>query len=117
MARGKQRNKKKTLEILKPYFQRGCSVKRACAYAGIPQQTVDTWINKDEELRLQITCWQNTVNITAREIIAQEILTKKDVAMAQWWIIKTEDEMKDTKNVNLTTTVEEFAKRFDITEE
>lgn len=86
-------------------------------YAGIPQQTVDTWVNQDEELRLKITCWQNTVNITAREIIAQEILTKKDVAMAQWWIIKTEDEMKDTKNVNLTTTVEEFAKRFDITEE
>lgn len=66
MSRGKAWDKEKTTEILKEYFQLGYSVKRACEIAGIPQQTVDTWIQNDETLRLKITAWQNEPNIKAR---------------------------------------------------
>lgn len=119
MSQGKRWNKRKVIAILKPYFQRGCSVQRACDYAGIPRTTVQTWVEKDEVLRLQITAWQNTVNVQARENVAEAVLKGKDVGISQWWLQKKEaDEFMDrSANINTEMTVEEFAKRFEISEE
>lgn len=78
MAQGKEWEDKDKIitEVLKPLFQLGYSVRKACLYAGIPQQTVDTWIQNDTTLRLNINRWQNEVSIKARKNIVAEVLGK-----------------------------------------
>jgi hypothetical protein len=75
MAQGKEWDKDKIIyEVLKPLFKLGYSVRKACMYAGIPNTTVDTWLKNDPELRLEISVWQNEVNIKARKNLVAEIL-------------------------------------------
>lgn len=66
MAQGIPRKKEEVIEALRPYFQLGCSVLKACKYGGVPQSTVQTWIDNDEDLRVKITGWQNEINAKAR---------------------------------------------------
>jgi hypothetical protein len=95
MAQGKARDKEATIELLKPYFKLGCSVTKACNYGGIPQSTVQTWIDADEELRLKITLWQNEPNVLARtNWIAK--MAEGDYNSSKDWISKREkDEFSD----------------------
>lgn len=89
MARGKARNKKKVLETLRPYFQLGCSVKRACDYAGINNSTIFTWIADDDDLREQITAWQNELSAIARKNLAVA-MRSGNIAVSQEWLHKKE---------------------------
>jgi transposase len=66
MAQGKSWNKEKIIELLKEYLKLGYSVNKACEISGIAQSTVQTWIDKDEELRLKINSWQNEPSVLAR---------------------------------------------------
>jgi hypothetical protein len=95
MAQGKARNKEETIEALKPYFKMGCSVLKACNYGGIPQSTVQTWIDNDEALRVQVTAWQNEPNVLARtNWIAK--MAEGDYNSSKDWISKKEkDEFSD----------------------
>lgn len=95
MAQGKARDKEKTIEALAGYFKMGCSVKKACEYGGIPQSTVQTWIDNDEALRVKITAWQNEPNAMARaNWIAK--MTEGDYTASKEWISKKEkDEFAD----------------------
>ena len=95
MSQGKARDKEKTIEALKPYFKVGCSVKKACEYGGIPQSTVQTWIDNDEALRVQVTAWQNEPNMLARtNWIAK--MAKGDYNSSRDWMTKKEkDEFAD----------------------
>lgn len=77
MAQGKEWNKEKIIyEVLKPLFKLGYSVRKACIYAGIPNTTVDTWLQDDAELRLEINTWQNEVSIKARKNLVADVLGK-----------------------------------------
>ncbi len=67
MSQGKARDKEKVIEELKELFLLGYSVTKACSISGIPQSTVQTWIDKDDGLRLKINKWQNEINILARK--------------------------------------------------
>jgi len=67
MAQGVAWDKEKVTELLKPYLQLGYSVNKACKLVGIPQQTVDTWIQDDNELQLKVTAWQNEISVIARK--------------------------------------------------
>ena len=73
MAQGKEWDKEKVVEALKPFFLLGYSIRKACIHAGIPHSTVQTWLEKDEELRLQIGAWQNMVNSKARKNLIDTI--------------------------------------------
>jgi hypothetical protein len=73
LAQGKQWDKEKVVEAIKPFFLLGYSIRKACINAGIPESTVKTWLEKDEELRLQIGAWQNMVNSKARKNLIDTI--------------------------------------------
>lgn len=105
MAQGIARDKEQTIEALRPYFQLGYSVTKACELAKIPQSTVATWISDDEELRLKITAWQGMVSAQARANVVKAIrgesapdgtvIVEPDLKLSQWWLeTKDRDEFK-----------------------
>jgi hypothetical protein len=95
MAQGIARDKEKTIEALKPFFLIGCSVKKACEYGGVPQSTVQTWIDNDEALRVQVTAWQNEPNRLARSNWIAK-MAEGDYASSKDWLSKREkDEFSD----------------------
>ena len=95
MAQGSARNKEKTIELLSVYFKMGCSVTKACKYGGIPQSTVQTWIDADEELRLQITIWQNEPNTLARANWIAKMAEGDYNSSKEWLSKKEKDEFSD----------------------
>ena len=84
MAQGKAWDKEKIIEVLKPYFQLGCSVRKACMYAGIAESTFQTWVGEDPELRVQIEAWQNEINAKARANWRAQIASGQFEASRQW---------------------------------
>jgi len=99
MAQGVEWNKEEVIELLMPFFKKGCSVTKACSYAGIPQSTVATWINDDEVLRLKIGIWQNEPNDMARSVWIAKI-AEGDFQAAEKWMSKREkDEFSDRQEL------------------
>lgn len=105
MSQGKAWDKEQIVnEVLKELFQLGYSVTKACLVAGIPQSTVQTWIDSDEVLRLKITKWQNEPNILARKnwikAIKEGIPTKfgpDDYSPSKEWLERREKEDFSTR--------------------
>ena len=92
---GKKRNKEETLEVLKEFFQLGCSVKKACEYGGIPESTVATWIAADDALRIKIYAWQNEMNTLARRNWKDKMINGDYNASKDWISKKEKDEFSD----------------------
>lgn len=111
MAQGKAWDKQKAIEVLKPYFQLGCSVTKACKYAGIAQSTVQTWIDNDEHLRLEITAWQNEISAKARANWRAKIASGEYQPSLQWLEKQEKDEFANrteltgADGVQLTTSL------------
>ena len=97
MAQGKARNKQETIEALEPYFTLGYSVTKACSMAGIPQSTFQTWIDKDENLRLKVTAMQGKVSAKAREVLVKSINNGNEDS-AKWWLERRERESFSTRH-------------------
>jgi hypothetical protein len=99
-------------EVLQPLFKLGLSVTKACKYAGIPQRTVQDWIEKDDELRLKINVWQNEISLQARKNIAEKMTDKNSdrLLVSQWWLrMKERDEFTErTETVQSSVTYEEL---------
>lgn len=123
MAQGVAYDKERTInEVLKPLFQLGYSVNKACHYAGIPFTTVNTWILNDDTLRQKINIWQNEVSIKARKNITARVLgkdapneirdEKADVAMSHVWLRarEKEDWAERSEVVNASVSYEELKK-------
>lgn len=86
-------------EVLQPLFKLGLTVTKACKYAGIPQRTVQSWIEKDNVLRLKISVWQSEISLNARNNISKKI-QDNDVSLSQWWLkLKEKDEFADRSEV------------------
>lgn len=67
-AKNRVYNKEKIMsETMRPIFELGYSVRKACDIAGIPHTTVSTWIENDSDLRAKVTIWQNTISQLARK--------------------------------------------------
>ena len=117
MAQGKERNKEEVLEALKPYFKLGCSVLKACKYAGIPPSTVDTWIQNDDDLRVQVTAWQNEISAKARANWRAKIASGEYIPSIQWlernekddFSIKTESTIQTTPDEHTSSKLEEIS--------
>lgn len=90
MAQGKEWNKDEVIQILEPIFKMGCNVTKACAYAGIPRTTVQTWIENDEELRLKVTLWQNEPNLLARSQWIAKMASGDGYDSAKEWLRRKE---------------------------
>lgn len=106
MAQGKAWDKEKVIRSLEPHFKRGCSVTKACNYAGIPVQTVDTWIQKDDELRIKITAWQNELSDRSRQNVSKRIKAGKEDTSWKWLERKERDEFMPREGVELGGEVE-----------
>lgn len=94
MAQGIAWNKEKVIEALKPYFQLGCSVRKACKYAGIAESTFNTWIGEDLELRVQIEAWQNENSAMARKNWREKVRSG-DYQASKEWLERYPEERKD----------------------
>lgn len=122
-----QLDKEKTLETLRPYFERGMSITKACEASGIcDDQTIFNWIKDDElnggtnpSLSSRIKAWQNTVSTAARNLIAEGItetdpkkapLAKRErIRLARWWLrhkerkeFSTRQEIENSGSIDLT---------------
>jgi hypothetical protein len=115
MAQGKAWDKEKVIEALRPYFILNYSVTKACSLAQIPQSTVQTWIETDEELRLKITAWQGSVAAKSRENIAKKI-QDGDLETSKWYAERVEKEQFSTR-LDLTNKDESFDTAPDILSE
>jgi hypothetical protein len=103
MAQGIARNKEEVLEVLRPYFQLGCSVNKACKYAGIPESTVDTWLAADDDLRAKVVAWQNEINAKARANWRAKIASG-DFEPSKQWLERTEkDDFSIKTETDITT--------------
>jgi predicted transcriptional regulator len=103
MAQGKAWNKKKVIEALEPYLKLGYSVNKSCEIVGIAQSTVQTWIDKENELRLKIASWQVEPDHEARKVIVQSIKEGK-VDDAKWWAERREKQDFSTRTETDVTT-------------
>jgi len=94
MAQGKEWEKEKVVEALKPYFQLGYTVNRACELAGFPSSTLKTWLMTDDELRLKIRSWQGQIGAKARENVMKGIKqgSQED---SKWWLERNIQERKE----------------------
>lgn len=95
MAQGKARDKEGTLEVLKPFFKMGCSITKACNYAGIPTTTVLTWFDNDPVLRAKVSAWQNEPNVLARSNWIAKMAEGDYMASKEWISKKEKDEFAD----------------------
>ncbi len=95
MAQGKEWNKDEVIEILRPYFQLGCNVTKACAYAGVSRTTVQTWIEDDEILRLKVQGWQNEMSTQARRNWKNKLDAGDFTAANEWLSKKEKDEFSN----------------------
>ena len=84
------------MEVLRPYFQLGCAVNRACAYAGIPPTTVETWLKDDDDLRAKVTAWQNEISAKARANWRMKIASQ-DYAASKDWLERNEKDPFSTR--------------------
>ena len=99
MAQGVEWKKEEVIELLKPYLKMGCSVTKACKYAGIPQSTVATWVGEDELLRLKIENWQNEPNHMARANWIAKMAEGDYASSVEWLKRKEKDEFSDRSEV------------------
>lgn len=94
MAQGKEWNKDEVVEVLKPYFQLGYTVNRACELAGLPSSTLKTWLSTDNELRLKIRAWQGQIGAKARENLLKSVKEGSEEA-SKWWLERNIQERKE----------------------
>lgn len=75
MSQGKAWDKEQVVELLKPKFQLGYSVNKACELINLPASTFKTWLETDDELRLKVNAWQNEISDMARKVWQESIVT------------------------------------------
>lgn len=95
MSQGKAWDKDEVIQALEPYFKTGCSIAKACDYAGIPRTTVQTWVENDEQLRLKVTAWQNQISAKARQNWRDKIEAGDTQKSIEWLSKKEKDEFAD----------------------
>ena len=103
MAQGKAWDREEVIKVLEPYFKLGCSVTKACKYGGIPQSTVQTWIDNDDELRLQVTAWQNEISAKARANWRAKIASGEYGPSIQWLERSESDDFSTRQEIDHTT--------------
>lgn len=96
-------------EVLQPLFKLGLSVTKASRYAGIPQRTLQDWVEKDPTLRLKINIWQKEPSLSALKNVVKKI-QDGDTVLSQWWLkLKEKDEFSErVETVQSSITYEEL---------
>lgn len=95
-------DKEKIVESLRPYFQLGYNIHKACQLARFPRSTFQTWVDNDDELRQKVESWQGSVNFKARENIANEV-DKGNFMESKWWLENMDDDFRPKRSVDITS--------------
>lgn len=95
------------MEILRPFLQLGCSVRKACEYAGVPNSTVLTWVEADDDLRARVTAWQNEMNTLARRNWKEKLVDGDYQASKEWLQSKEKKEFstRQEHDVDMNTPI------------
>lgn len=78
------------LAILTSAMQKGCSVQQACSYAKISIDSYYYWMETRPDFARQMEYAKNYLNYKAKALIEQDIVEKKDINTAKWYLEKTE---------------------------
>ena len=80
MAQGKEwtaEQREMIIQSIKPYLETGFSRNKACAFIGLPPQTLSNWVKEDAALGMKLTSWENTNSALALATIHQAIQNEK----------------------------------------
>lgn len=91
MAQGVEWNREEVVELLRPYFQLGYNIHKACTLAQFPHSTFFTWLEQDDLLRKKVDAWQGMVSAKARENKAKEIKAG-DSKSSEWWLERMDED-------------------------
>lgn len=72
-------------EKILPFLQRGLSVKKSCEHAGVPQQTVNDYMNRDGKFSVEVKVAQRTTELLARQNITNSI-KRGGIDSAKWYL-------------------------------
>lgn len=112
MAKGKPYTKETILASLRPYFEKGMSIQKACDHAGFEASTVYRWTQSNPDIASQIRALQGELGVKARENIKKAI-ESGDPQMSRWYLEKSKLENVDFNSRTETTVA--GAQPFDLT--
>lgn len=69
MTRGSKVNIWKYIDGIAPFLSIGMSLERSCVQAGVPRQTVEEYMRKDDEVRRKIMQLKDKGLVTCRQVI------------------------------------------------
>lgn len=76
--------KEETINILKPYLQRGKKLRKACELAGFDIKTVNNWRRNDKKMSAKVVLWQNQVALLSDDHLIQAIQRGERWAIEIW---------------------------------
>ena len=76
-------------------FEVGATVEQACNYAGVGVRTLYDAMDRDVKLTQKIDKARSMVNVSAKRVVANEIIVNKDVETSKWHLEKTEYKNKE----------------------
>lgn len=106
MGRGKTVDIWDYVANIKPYLEKGATVRDACVSAGIPYETVRDYIKADEKVRLKIKSYEGLSIWEARKTLAKGI--KKDPDLALKYLERKRKSEFSTKTENENVTYNRF---------
>lgn len=85
-----EKERKVIIQSMKDYLKLGLTIKEAWRQAKLQDKvgytTILNWIDNDKALCTQVEAWQNFLATKAEELICNEIIEKKDVKTAKWYL-------------------------------
>jgi len=116
----------KILALLKPYFQRGLTIHKACEKSGIvDDETIHRWIDEDINIAKEIKVWQNTPTMAALDMVTGALMDSKNknftkrerMRLAKWWLSRKERDDFSTRvendNTNVNLGIDDIMKEFE----
>jgi transposase len=103
--RGHKYNKKQREEIIRnlsTFLKLGYSISKSCLLSGVPDSTIQDWINADDTLRIKFKSLRSLASASAREVIVKKIVEEKDFEASKWWLQRMERKTFG-RNLDLTT--------------
>lgn len=107
MAQGKAFTPEQREEIIKsiqPYLEMGFSRNKACAFIGLPGQTLSNWVKDDEALGIKLMSFENTLSALALANVHKSLRAEAEMEGARidnskWYLERKEDSFKPKQDI------------------
>lgn len=91
----------KVVQDLESIKKIGGTVEEACAYAKIARRTYHYWIEKYPDFAQRMDAAERYADIAAKNVVVDDIVKKKDVSSAKWWLEKRQFKSENQTNVQV----------------